>query len=393
MCYNEAVSQAERQALVVDDEESVQEVLRAILEGRGCEAFAATTAAEATLALEEDVFDLVVVDKNLPDRSGLDLLAEIKGRDPDLEVVMVTGYASLETAVQALRLGAGDFITKPFEDVEVVGEKLAGALERARRARERTRLISRLNLRQAALSEELSARRKSLDETAQRFATRERVRRAALADLAHDLRTPLTTIRGYVDLLRENPTPALRDAYFEAMVGQCDRLERLSDDVLVFVRAEDGVFEVDHQPVRLRTVLDAARTSLKPLYEEGGVSLEFVGDEDLEVLGDDLRLGQLVANLLDNALRYSPASGAVTVEVTPEGERRVRLAVRDQGPGIPVADRSRVFQRFQGDTSNPRSQGLGLSICKDVVEAHGGEIGVDDHPEGGAVFVVLLPRA
>jgi heavy metal sensor kinase len=228
-----------------------------------------------------------------------------------------------------------------------------------------------------------------LDRLDQAFHTQQRF----LADASHELRTPLATIRTNVEaLLRgavENPTE--RDASLRAIARETDRMGRLVSDLLALAHADAG------QPLVRRVVeLDAL---LLDVYQQErrlaeGVELRLGELDQVAVDGDPDRLKQLLLNLVDNALRYTPTGGVVTLDL----ERRdgeALLRVRDTGPGIPPEHLSRIFERFYR-VDQPRSRkaggtGLGLAICKWVAEAHGGRIEVESQPGAGSTFTVLLP--
>lgn len=356
--------------LVVDDEESARLLLRSIVEERGLTTIEAETSAAAKVAFSPGAFDLAIVDKNLPDRSGLALLAELKREDPDVEVVVVTGYGSLESAIEALRQGAGDFLLKPFDDIGIIGEKLIAALERGRRSRIQTMALEAA--RDAA-------------------AAREADRRALLADVAHDLRTPLTTLQGYLDLL-ERPVPEDRQArYLAIMRSQARRLARLTEDVGYLVRASEGRTELKRRLWSVEEVVGGAVDEMQPLYDQAGVGLARVVAAGLgEVDCDRDRVLQVLTNLLGNALKFAPEDTRVVVTAGP-GEDGCVFSVSDEGPGVPPSVRHRVFERYHTGDPSGRGQGLGLAISKAIVDAHGGRIWVDEAEGGGAAFRFVLP--
>ncbi len=356
--------------LVVDDEEGVRVILRTVLETRELEVVEAQSATEALAQVAPGAFDLAVVDKNLPDRSGLTLLADLKQTDPDLEVAIVTGYASLDAAIEALRAGAGDFLLKPFEDVRILGDKLAAGLERGRSARARTAAL-------AAARDAAEAR--------------EADRRALLAEVAHDLRTPLTTIQGYLDLLEQPVPPDTVARYLAVVRSQARRLARLTEDVGYLVRASEGRARLKRLAWPVEEVLDGALDEMRPLYGQAGVHLDRSLAEDLgEVDCDRDRVLQVLTNLMGNALKFSPEGTRVTVSA--EGwHGGVVFSVADQGRGVPASARERIFERYHTKDPSGRGQGLGLAISKAIVDAHGGRIWVDDADGGGAVFSFLLP--
>ncbi len=218
------------------------------------------------------------------------------------------------------------------------------------------------------------------------------------ADASHELRTPLTVLRGELEVaLRRDRTSAEYVRVLRSALEEAERLSRLSEDLLTLTRSETGVLILQTRSVdlceRVRRVLER----LGREAEEKGV--EILGPFETEVRARvDLKLmDRVVWNLVGNALKFTPPGGQVTVHVRSD-EQHVLLEVADTGPGVPEEHRDRVFERFfQGDECRSQQgeasgSGLGLSIAKAIVEAHGGTISAGNRPTGGAVFRVKLPR-
>lgn len=221
--------------------------------------------------------------------------------------------------------------------------------------------------------------------------------RRFLADAAHELRTPLTVVQTNAQaLLRQggiDADPAARQAALQAIAREADRMARLTNDLLTLARVDAGQAVASR-----RLALD--ELALEVYHQErplaNGVRLEIGAWDRVEVLGDADRLKQVLLNLVDNALRYTPAGGTVTLEVArADGSAVVR--VRDTGPGIPLAEQERVFERFYRlDAGRARADGgsgLGLAIAREVAEAHGGRIELASQPGAGSAFALVVPLA
>lgn len=220
-----------------------------------------------------------------------------------------------------------------------------------------------------------------------------------ISTIAHELRTPLTSIKGSIALVLGGAAGECGGEAAELLSiarNNCDRLIRLVDDLLDLARAEAGVLALRPEPIGVEDCLRRAMESLEPYAAERGVVLRAAfGDRFTAVFADPDRIDQVAVNLISNAVKFSPAGGTVTVD-TELREECVSVSVADEGPGIPRRERRRVFERFfQGRTasSGEAGVGLGLAICKAIVEEHGGSISVRDNPEGGAMFVFTLPAA
>lgn len=219
--------------------------------------------------------------------------------------------------------------------------------------------------------------------------------RRFVADASHELRTPAALIRANAevlqreDLVAEDGRPLVQD-----VVSEADRLGRLVGDLLAIAASDATGLALDRRPVDLSTLAGETVRGLTALAAEHTVTLAAEDDGPLTVQGDRDRLVQLVVILVDNAIDHSPPDGRVIVRVTHRG-RLAELSVEDQGPGVPVAERERIFEPFTRlpGVRRDRSEGtgLGLAIASRIVAAHGGSIAVDDGPGGGARFVVDLP--
>jgi heavy metal sensor kinase len=215
------------------------------------------------------------------------------------------------------------------------------------------------------------------------------------ADASHELRTPLAIVRSHAELALSRPRSPeeYREALAASLRAAC-RMTALVESLLTLARADAGRLELARVPVDLRRVVEEGMGLLRPLAGQKEVSLSS-RLERAEVSGDPLRLSQVVNNLLSNAVQYNRTGGAVTVELGEEGEEVV-LKVADTGRGIAPEDRQHLFERFfRADRARGRDSGgcgLGLAICKSIVEAHGGTIGYDSLAAQGSVFWVRLPR-
>ncbi len=221
----------------------------------------------------------------------------------------------------------------------------------------------------------------------------DRLRHALMGAVSHDLRTPLATMKVASSMLLDPPAP-LSDAdtreLYELIDLETDRLTRLVTSLLDMTRIDAGELKVRRSPVAVLDLLDESVTALRSALGDHRVDM-VVADGLPDVDVDRLLIGQVLANLLDNANRHSPPGSVISVTgACVDG--RVAISISDQGPGVPVAERDAVFDRFVRFDTGGRA-GLGLTIAKTFVEAHGERIWVDDAPGGGARFVFTLPIA
>jgi signal transduction histidine kinase len=221
-----------------------------------------------------------------------------------------------------------------------------------------------------------------------------RRQREFAADASHELRTPLAVVRASAEHLRRNPDRPVREvgSAVDDITAEVDQLTALVDDLLLLARSDSGAVELAREPVDLADVATDASDALAPLAAASKVRIS-LDPAPAEVIGDAARLRQLVTILVDNAIRHGPVGGTVAVAIRSD-VRDATLTVDDDGPGIPAADRERVFDRFwRAPDARPGGTGLGLSIGAWIVEQHRGTIAATERPGGGSRFVVRLPVA
>jgi two-component system sensor histidine kinase BaeS len=248
------------------------------------------------------------------------------------------------------------------------------------------------------LGAEFDALALGFNQMAGRLGSVERTRRRLLADLGHEIRTPVATLEAYLEAL-EDGVATLDAGTVQLLRSQTRRLARLSEDISTVSRTEEGQVRLDLRNVNPESLISTAVRSVAEAYESKGVRLSTDIAAGLPELSLDLeRMGQVLGNLLDNALRHTPVGGAVTISaITSRRTGDVVLSVVDTGEGIPAEHLAHVFERFyRVDTARDRAHGgsgIGLAIAKALVEAHGGQLTATSPGTGqGSTFRMLLPR-
>ncbi len=244
-------------------------------------------------------------------------------------------------------------------------------------------------------SDEIAVLGAAFNEMATALESTERKRRELLTDVAHELRTPLATVEGYLEGLADGVVPAVGETW-SLLETETSRLRRLVDDLAKVSRAEERQLDLRLVPSQPSVLLAAAVQAAAPAYAAKGVALETtLGRRLPPVAVDPDRIAEVLANLLDNALRHTPSGGRVEVVAADRGEQ-VELAVADSGDGIAAEHLERVFERFfRADPARTRTaggSGIGLAIARAIIEAHGGRAHAESEGPGlGARFVLRLP--
>ncbi len=286
--------------------------------------------------------------------------------------------AALVGVAVAVLLGLifGWRLARPLRRLVAATEAIAAGSYDVRLDRKRRDEIGQLNRAFGAMAGQLSEAREH--------------ERQFLMRVSHELRTPLTAIRGHVAALADGviEEQAERDSAYEVIGTEIGRLERLIRDLLDLARLEARRFTLRREEVDLAVLLETCRLGHLQAAREAGIDLESDVDDVGILIGDGDRILQVVGNLVDNALRWTPAGGTVRLAARRRGDR-VLIAVIDSGPGVPADGRADIFRPFH--TGDDHGTGLGLAIAAELAAAMGGSVVLDDNPGGGARFTVALP--
>jgi signal transduction histidine kinase len=424
--------------LVVDDEESVAVTMGAILEMDGYAVSISTSGAEAMRKLRETMFDLVLTDLRLDDIDGLSIVSEVCRLQPDTVSIILTGYASLESAIKALREGAYDYLIKPC-DVDELRAVVARGIERRqlglqlksrlaeletangtihelnrdlqRRVNEATSELQRRMSELARANEEIAGLYRNAQANVEQLQELDRLKSRFLSMASHELKTPLTSISGLAQVLLRRMRRRLEmgrpdaedwDAEQRAHVdrlellnSQTARLGRLVDELLDVSRIESGKLEFQLAPVDLAQLAREVAGRLQMTTPHHTIEVDLASAVPDPVTADRDHLEQVLDNLVSNAIKFSPEGGTILVRVRDHGDSVV-LSVQDPGVGIAPEKLDAVFGLFY-QAEDPVSRrtggmGLGLYISKEIITRHGGRIWAESQPGQGSTFHFALSR-
>lgn len=421
---------AAHSVLVVDDEESVAITMAAILEMDGYRVTTCLRGQDAVELIKKETFDLVLTDLSLDNLDGMDVLAAARAHSTETVGIILTGYASLESAVTALREGAYDYLLKPVEVEELratvargmerrtLGQQLS---ERVAELEEANRTIQDLNATLQARVEratadlevrvlELDQTRTHLQQNLEKLQELDRLKTQFISVASHELKTPVTAMSGFLQValrrIRKRldagpPEPdtwaAEQSSVAEQLVivqRQTTKLARLIDELLDVSRIQSGRVEFDHQRMDLghlaREVVERMQTTTT------NHTLQVTAIDAAEIVADRDHLEQVLNNLIANAVKYSPDGGTITIMVGSVGDGAA-LSVSDTGIGIPEEELTSVFGLFYRSPDRRArdvgGMGLGLYISKEIVDRHGGRIWAESTVGKGTTFHVRLPHS
>ncbi|HEY0601394.1 MAG TPA: ATP-binding protein [Herpetosiphonaceae bacterium] len=364
--------------LLADDNADMREYVARLLSAHY--AVVAVPDGEAALqAAREQLPDLILSDIMMPRLDGIGLLAQLRA-DPGtrtIPVILLSARAGDEARAAGIETGADDYLIKPFAARELL-------------ARVKTHLELVRMRREAAEERALRSAAEALVQERDQF----------LSLAAHELKTPLTSIRGYVDLFvrrahQEDRLSERDERTLEVITRQVGRLNKLIAELLDLSRIQTGQFEMARHSLDLGSLIRRVADDVRLVLTRHSLELE-LPDEPLVIYADELRLEQVLQNLIENAVKYSPYGGQITVSAARQ-QPGVCLSVRDQGIGIPEAAREQIFQRFyRAHNANQQSVnglGIGLYVVREIVRHHSGTIDVASQEGVGSTFTVCLPTS
>ncbi len=384
--------------LVVDDEESLRITTAAILENEGYKVDIAASGDEAIALMDQADYDLVLTDLHMEGGDGLSVLNQIRRHSPLTISVVLTGFASVESAIAALQEGAYDYLVKPC-DIDSMKHTIRRGVEHRRLmlAEQKARTdLEQLNL---DLERRITERTAELTRLNAELAEANRAKDVFLATLSHELRTPLTPVVGWIKLLRSGNLDEKSVAQaLDAIERNAWLQSRLIDDLLDTSRIATGKLHFEPKPTDLNSVVNAAVDTVRAAAATRniGLSIDF-SPSTLVVMGEPVRLQQIAWNLLSNAVKFTDPGGKVSV-TTARTATHAQLTVVDSGVGIAPEFLPHVFDRFkQADGSTSRRHGglgLGLAIADALAKMHGGWIEAASEGVGqGAAFTLNLELA
>ncbi|MFH1212540.1 MAG: hybrid sensor histidine kinase/response regulator [Candidatus Neomarinimicrobiota bacterium] len=330
----------------------------------------AESAEEAIEKINAGRPDILLLDYKLPSMSGLDLLEQINVQESEMVTIMVTAYASLETAITAIKKGAFDFLAKPFEPDEL-----------------------RKSVKKAAQNLILARQVRRLEQE------KHQVRFQFISVLGHELKSPLNAIEGYLNIIHERVAGSDLKAYDQMVdrsIVRIQGMKKMIADLLDLTRIESGQKKREIGACDLRALAQTAIETALPAANERGIIIELLADEPVVMSADPSEIEIVLNNLISNAVKYNRDSGKVRITLKKDAEL-VKVSVSDTGIGMNAEESAVLFKEFvrikNDKTRHISGSGLGLSIVKKIAALYNGDVTVTSQPDVGTTFNVHLNSA
>lgn len=355
--------------LIIDDEESILDGCRQALEKSGYSVITSSDGAEGVKLAREKKPEIAFIDLKMPNCSGMDLIELVSKDMPDIVLIVITGYASIVSAVEAMKKGAYDYLPKPFTPDQL-------------------RAVTKRGIEHRQLKIEADRLREE----------KERMERNFITFVSHEMRSPLVTIQQYIESLKLITGDTLKGDAAE-IISRCEkRIQNLQDLVehwLDISKIENGTFSQAKTPLNLAEILEHSMDEMNPLCQRREIVLESEPCENLpKILGDSESLLRVFTNIIGNATKYTPAGGKITVK-TVYDDYYVFVRIEDTGQGIPQDKLPFIFEPFfrvHGKQERQKGSGLGLTFSKKIMEAHNGYIEAASQEGVGTAFTLKFPR-
>ncbi|MEA3471046.1 MAG: hybrid sensor histidine kinase/response regulator [Thermodesulfobacteriota bacterium] len=355
--------------LIIDDEESIRDGCTQALEKSGYTVLATGNGQEGIRIAREKRPDIAYVDLKMPCISGMDIIDILSREIPDIVLIVITGYASIISAVESMKKGAYDYLPKPFTPDQLRAVTTRGIDHR------------NLTLETRKLKEE-----------------KEQFEKNFITFVSHEMRSPLVTIQQYMESLKVIASGCLSGEAVNIM-ERCDKrirnLEDLVEHWLDISRIENGTLTQKKEPVSLAAIVARSMDEMTPLCQRRGLKMEEEIPGDLpSVIGDEESIVRVLINIIGNATKYTPSGGMIHIGAEYDA-LDVTISISDTGAGIPRDKIPFIFEPFfrgKGKEDRQRGSGLGLTFCKKIMEAHDGSIEVQSKEGEGTTFLLKFPR-
>jgi len=377
--------------LIIDDEAGIQKACRRVLEPQGFYVESAYSLNEGLQKINSTSFDLILLDVMLPDGQGIEILPSIHARDHDSVCIVMTGYGSIEVAVQAMKAGAYHFLTKPFTS-DLLLLTINQGLEKRRLSRD----VKRLQMFEQEVSQLWSLAKGELDGFDQ--LNKDFIGPAAFRlTIAHEFRAPITALLSFLILLRKGYVPAeQQDKIIDSAIERGQDLLDLVDDLMNLTTAREELSPANQKLHNLAEDIEKVVPTLRAQAQEKGLQFSLEIKNRPLVATNPMLMDQLWTNLISNAIKYTLPGGTVTIVLREQDEWAIG-SIEDTGIGLSPQEQKLIFHEFYrapgAKEMERHGSGLGLSFVKRIIEGYNGTLNVRSEAGKGSCFQFRLPLA
>ena len=370
--------------LIVDDEERLRDSLKKMLVMDGFSAETAENGEDGLNSLIQSSYDIAIIDLVMPKRDGMWLINEIKDRGIDVGMIIASGYGTVDLVVRAMKLGAWDFIQKPVE-YDLMKMIVKRSIERARLLREK---------RDAQI--QIKRQNEELKRANDKLLELDKLKTNFLSKAVHELRTPLTVITCGLELVKsELEIKGIGDlgVNLDSTIEMTKSMTHIVNDMLDLNMIESGDVDLHMEQGSFPQAISEAVSDTEPLLKKKRINLKTnIIKDGCDINFSKGRIRQVIVNLIGNAVKFTPEEGTLTVSVSEENGYVV-TSVKDTGCGIPAEHIESIFEEFyQVKGNEKRGAGLGLAICRKIIEAHNGKIWGESEINKGTTISFSLPK-
>ena len=385
--------------LIVEDARPVSDVICDFLEDEGYLCEVVGDGKEAIELLKSKVYDLILTDLRLPGASGFEVVEAANQTHPKSPKIIMTAYTDMDDALRAIRLGAYDFIQKPIRNLWELSNTVQHALEHLDLLRDQERHQVEMEAMNERLELEVKRRTEALFKANNELRTLDEMKNNLLANLSHELCTPLNAARGFIKLLHVGALgemPKGCEPHLESSLRSLDKLHSLITSLLRYAELGEQGKKLELEQLDLKLLLESLVKDRSAAVEQKQLAIDFhVRSDSCCIKADRSLLVQALEAILDNAIQFSPEQGTVTIELTMVSRELLQFAILDEGCGIAKEQQSRIFERFyQVDATRTREHGgtgMGLTIARDNLRLHGTELMVQSKLGEGSAFFFTFP--
>ncbi len=360
--------------LVVDDDDNLRETLSELLEIEGYDVYQASGAKESLALVANNNFNVILMDYNLVDGTGLDVVQQIRTFNNESQIIMMTAYASLDTALKAIQESVYDFMIKPVR-LEDLKRTIKRALEKFYLEKSNRELLLQLK----ATNKDLT----HLNNMKSKF----------FSVVSHDLANSMVAVRMSYEMFAKSIAEPSEEQKkkMHYMDDSLDQIFLLIKDLVDWAAIEKGKLRMEKANFELTSAIKSAYEVFKEKAKLKDIYMTFEGEENIEVCGDVKRIRQVIANIAENAIRHTPKNGKIVISVVKIDDKNAKVSVKDSGDGIEPSQTKLLFESFYQSGQGGRL-GLGLSIAREIVLNHEGRIWAESEGPGlGASFNFTLP--